>query len=125
MNGLLPNTKPPYYAVIFTSRHTGADQDEYGVTANQMAEMASQQPGYLGINSTSSSPDPLTGARSGITVSYWQTEEDVRNWKKVVEHRGAQRLGREKWYAKYATQVCRVERHYQFEKGGDGAVEQV
>lgn len=122
MNGLLPNTNPPYYAVIFTSRHTGADQDEYRATARHMDDLARQQPGYLGINSTTSAPLSETGEWATITVSYWRAEEDVRNWKQVVAHRAAQRRGRETWYARYATQVCCVERHYQFDREGQEAV---
>jgi hypothetical protein len=41
--------EPPYYAVIFSSRHTGADSQSYSETAQKMEELAAEQPGHLGI----------------------------------------------------------------------------
>jgi heme-degrading monooxygenase HmoA len=49
-------------------------------------------------------------------VSYWRTEEDARNWKRVAEHRAAQREGRERWYDAYTLRIARVERTYGFER---------
>jgi hypothetical protein len=40
--------QPPYFAVIFTSVRTDGDND-YGETAKQMLEPASEQPGFLGF----------------------------------------------------------------------------
>jgi len=99
--------KPPYYAVIFTSLRTELEEG-YHQMADQMAEMAQQQPGYLGHES----------AREGvgITVSYWKSLDDIRNWKQVSEHLLAQKYGREKWYTLYKTRICLVERDYGFEK---------
>jgi len=48
---LIANTpKPPYYAVIFTSHRTEGDNG-YGQMAERMVELASEQPGFLGIES--------------------------------------------------------------------------
>src|SRR5690606_28869756 len=44
--------QPPYYAVIFTSLRSGEDADGYDATAARMVELASGQPGYLGVEST-------------------------------------------------------------------------
>lgn len=98
---------PPYLAVIFTSVHTD-DLDGYAATAERMEALAAAQPGYLGIESTGG------GDGLGITVSYWATDDDARAWKQVVEHAGAQRLGRDRWYSSYRVRVARVEREYGF-----------
>lgn len=42
---------PPYYAVIFRSQRQGED-DGYAAMAMRMSELAAQQPGYLGVEST-------------------------------------------------------------------------
>lgn len=99
--------QPPYYAVIFTSERTDV-KDGYVEMAERMAELASQQPGYLGHES----------AREGlgITVSYWESLEAISNWKKNTEHLFAQKKGREEWYANYKTRICKVERDYGFQK---------
>lgn len=53
----------PYYAVIFTSERTEGDHG-YDAMAKQMIELASQQPGFLGV-------DSVRNERGvGITVSY-------------------------------------------------------
>ncbi len=94
---------PPYYAVIFTSLRTAAD-DGYAAMAIQMEELAKQQRGYLGIESAREDV--------GITISYWKDLESIRHWKLQVDHQLAQKLGREKWYSQYKTRICLVERDY-------------
>jgi heme-degrading monooxygenase HmoA len=98
---------PPYYAVIFTSLRTEGDSENYGEMAEEMATLAAKQPGYLGAESAR---DGL-----GITVSYWESLEAIRQWKAHADHLIAQQMGREKWYSAYKTRVCRVERDYGFE----------
>jgi heme-degrading monooxygenase HmoA len=49
---------------------------------------------------------------AGITVSYWESEAAIRDWKAQAEHREARRLGRERWYAGFELRICRVERAY-------------
>ena len=45
----LANTpNPPYYAVIFTSQHTGKEKEEYERTSAKMVDLANKQPGFLG-----------------------------------------------------------------------------
>ena len=98
---------PPYYAVIFTSTRTDVD-DGYGDMSEKMVEMASQQPGFLGVESARGE-DGL-----GITVSYWESEEAIANWKKNAEHRIAQGKGRSQWYSEFVTRVAKVERSNRF-----------
>ncbi len=100
---------PPYYAVIFTNQRSEAD-DGYVAMAERMVDLARQQPGYLGHESFRQ-PDG-----SGVTISYWISEEAIRNWKAVEEHRQAQEKGRKLWYRAFKTRVCRVERDYGFEE---------
>ncbi len=101
---------PPYYAVVFTSRRTPEDSAGYAAMAEQMANLAAEQPGYLGIESTRAADGV------GITVSYWESTEAIENWHRNAEHRIAQRLGREKWYAGFQLRICRVERAYTFDR---------
>ena len=61
--------EPPYVAVLFTNRRTPGDEEAYGRAAERMVELAAEQPGYLGVESTR---DPAT--RLGITISYWRDE---------------------------------------------------
>lgn len=97
----------PYYAVIFSSLRTEGD-DGYGQMAQEMEELAQQQPGFLGVESAR---DGL-----GITVSYWESLEAIANWKENMDHRQAQRNGIKKWYSWYKVRICRVEREYELNK---------
>jgi len=75
--------------------------------SEKMVELAKQQPGYLGYESGRS--------ETGITVSYWQSLEAIKNWKLNLDHLQAQKNGCEQWYSHYKVRVCRVERDYGFE----------
>lgn len=99
--------KPPYYAVIF-STIVSDNLDGYEETAERMEELAKLQQGFLGIESTRN--------EIGITISYWQTLEDITHWKNNVEHAEARQMGREKWYKKYQLRICKVEREYGFKQ---------
>lgn len=95
--------RPPYYAVIFTSRRTDADGEGYDATAARMVDLAAQQPGFLGVEST-------RGADGvGITVSYWANLDAVHAWGRDAEHLVAQAGGRERWYDAYRLRIARVE----------------
>lgn len=61
--------EPPYFAVIFTSTRSDGDQG-YAAMAEEMVALASQQPGFLGVDSVRGT-DGLW-----ITVSYWTSESD-------------------------------------------------
>lgn len=103
MSSIANTPKPPYYAVIFTSLRTDIDQG-YAEMARRMVELASRQPGFLGVESARE--------EVGITVSYWADLESIKAWKADIEHREAQRLGRELWYSAFKTRICKVERDY-------------
>lgn len=64
--------QPPYYAIIFTSLHTEGDNG-YLNMAIEMNDLAKQQTGYLGVESARE--------ELGITVSYWESLEAIKNWK--------------------------------------------
>ena len=94
---------PPYYAVIFSSIRTDGDHG-YEAMARRMVELASEQAGFLGVESVQEG--------LGVTVSYWDSLEAIKRWKAHAEHREAQRLGRETWYAAFKVRIAKVERDY-------------
>ena len=114
MPDLASTPEPPYFAVIFTSVRTPADPAGYEAMAERMVELASQQPGFLGVESARGA-DGL-----GITVSYWASEASIRQWREHAEHLVAQSRGRSEWYASYELKIARVERAYGY--GGDGSI---
>ncbi|TDI60117.1 MAG: antibiotic biosynthesis monooxygenase [Alphaproteobacteria bacterium] len=94
------------YAVIFTNQLSG-NADGYDATKDLMVELSAKQPGYLGIKSVRDGVD-------GITVSYWESEDAIAQWKANADHAIAQAQGRNKYYSEFQLQVCRIERAYDF-----------
>ena len=99
------NSFTPYYAVIFTSIQSERTEG-YSEMALAMEKLAKLQPGYLGFESARE--------QIGITVSYWESLNAIKNWKANVDHLMAQKLGKEKWYSWYKVRICLVERAYEF-----------
>jgi heme-degrading monooxygenase HmoA len=102
--------EPPYYAVIFSSIRTKQDDQGYATAADRMMELASEQPGYLGVDSVRDA----TGV--GITVSYWSSESAIGAWRRNAEHTIAREQGRKSWYVEYELRVAKVERAYGFKR---------
>lgn len=97
---------PPYYAVIFSSLRSSADAAGYAQMAERMVELAQQQPGYLGVESTRGTDG------FGITASYWTSLEAIAHWRAHTEHRVAQETGKDRWYDHYELRIARVEKAY-------------
>ena len=100
-------TFTPYYAVIFTSIQTEMIEG-YAEMAQQMEDLAKNQAGFIGMDSARSS--------IGITVSYWESLEDIQQWKQHTDHLVAQQKGIKNWYAYYNVKICKVEREYSFQE---------
>lgn len=98
---------PPYYAVIFTSVRTDGDKG-YSEMADRMVELASQQEGFLGVESARN--------EVGITVSYWRDLESIRRWKENSEHSFAREKGRREWYQTFKVRIAKVESDFVFER---------
>lgn len=104
---LFANTpRPPYYAVIFTSQRTKDDASSYHSMADLMVELASKQPGFLGVESAREQ------SGLGITVSYWDSLDSIQRWKENLSHQKAQEKGKKDWYSSYITRICKVEKDY-------------
>ena len=107
---LATTPEPPYYAVIFASVRTPQDDAGYGAAADRMMQLASSQPGYLGV-------DSVRGAGGiGITVSYWTSEAAIAAWRRDSEHTLAREQGRKNWYSQYELRFAKVERAYGFRR---------
>ena len=101
------NHKTPYYAVIFTSTRTHTEEGYSGM-AKRMEELAKEQPGYLGFDSANGDKN--------ISISYWESLDDIQNWKAHTAHVFAQEKGKETWYQWYNVRICKVEREYEFDR---------
>lgn len=107
LSGIAKTPQPPYYAVIFASQRTEGDRG-YGKMAEKMVELASKQKGFLGVESA-------RDEGLGITVSYWESLDAIKNWKEHSVHQVAQDRGKNEWYKNFALRVCKGERDSFFE----------
>ncbi len=76
--------------------------------AARMLELAQQQDGFIAFESAKQ--------EIGITVSYWRDLESIKQWRNHVEHREAQRLGRELWYDSFELHIARVESYRSYHR---------
>ena len=92
------------YAVIFKAVINELDE-AYVKTASRMRELAMTQYGCTDFVS-------VTEGAEEISISYWQTLEQIQQWKQNTEHLKAQSLGRKRWYKSYQVQIVEVVREY-------------
>ena len=74
--------------------------------AEKMEALARLQPGFISVESARN--------EIGITVSYWESLEAIRNWKTNIDHLVAQEKGRSTWYKNYKVRIAKIEREYDF-----------
>lgn len=88
------------FAVIFKARIAGFD-DEYSRLADRLKKLAFEKYGCLDFVS-------VTEGNDEVAISYWETEQQIRDWKNDPEHRLAQIRGREKWYESFDVEICEI-----------------
>jgi heme-degrading monooxygenase HmoA len=95
---------------LFRNRLRPEARAEYEVWAERMARLAATMPGFVSLKTF--------GADDGerISVVEFESESTHGAWRDHPEHREAQRLGRERFYAEYAIQVCKPVRRYDFKR---------
>ena len=96
-------------AVIFFSR-ISQDMAGYEETSNRMVEFAHAQDGFLGVESM------RNDAGLGITISFWRDRGAAATWKKVAEHRLAQKQGSAQWYSQWSLHICTIDESRCFER---------
>ncbi len=103
--------KPPYYAVIFSSKRNEQGEADYAAAATQMFDLVTRQPGFLGAESARG------GDGFGITVAYFDSEENIVRWRNHGEHATTRERGKREWYEHFEVRVAKVERAYGWSAG--------
>ncbi len=92
--------KPPYYAVIFTTRRTDRESELYQEMNDHLMKLVRDHDGFLGVESSG----------PGLTVTYWRDLESIKEWKQNTFHAEAIEKGKSSFYSELMTRVCLVER---------------
>lgn len=93
---------------IFRSRLRPDAQADYEHVAERMDHLAAQQPGFIGMKTFAAAD----GER--VSIVEFASAAEALAWRNHPEHREAQRLGRERFYASYDVIVCTPLRRYIF-----------
>lgn len=98
--------------VVFRSRLRGEHDDEFNALADKMLATAQGMPGFVSYK--------VFVADDGERCSLieFDTPENLRAWAEHSEHREAQKLGRERFYADYSLQISDAPRESRFEYEG-------
>lgn len=88
------------YAVIFKASVAELDE-EYAETAQRLKHLAFEKYGCRDFVS-------VTAGNEEIAISYWDTRQQILDWKNDPEHRSAQAGGRRKWYRSWRIEICEV-----------------
>ena len=90
------------YAVIFKATIAEFDE-EYFSMAQRLKELAFKKYGCQNFIS-------VTEGDEEIAISYWESEQQILDWKNDPEHRRAQKRGRDRWYKSFSVEVCKIVR---------------
>lgn len=93
------------YAVIFKARTNQLDS-EYQITANKMRELAIKE--YACRNFVS-----VVDNDHEISISYWDSLDDIKAWRENHHHLAAQTNGADRWYRSIKIEVVELIREYQ------------
>ena len=92
------------YAVIFRAEIAGIDS-EYRESAEKLRKLAIEKYGCREFVSASE-------GNAEIAISYWDSKDQIREWKQDPEHLLAQAKGKENWYHSYSVEITEVQRSY-------------
>ena len=87
---------------IFRNRLRPDNVEEYYKTGARMSELAAKMPGYIS-HKTFTAED---GER--VTIVEFADARRQEAWRTQMEHREAQKRGRQAFYQEYKLQVCEV-----------------
>jgi heme-degrading monooxygenase HmoA len=101
---------------VFRSRLRPGVRDEYVALVERMTELAATMPGYI------SHKGFFADDGERVTIVEFAHEDGMRAWRTNPEHRAAQKLAREKYYAEYSVQVCTLDRESKFKAAEISAI---
>jgi heme-degrading monooxygenase HmoA len=96
------------YAVIFEVKPLKEGKEEYLEIAAGLRKFLEDRDGFISIERFQS----LNVDRKILSLSFWKNEESITEWRNLLEHRNAQRKGKEALFHSYRIRVAHVIRDY-------------
>lgn len=95
-------------AVIFELQPTAEGKAEYLEIATELKTFLEDRDGFISIERFQS----LVDEQKILSLSFWRDEAAVMAWRNLMEHRQAQRKGRNRLFESYRIRVANVIRDY-------------
>lgn len=95
-------------AVIFEVNPTEEGKSTYLDIAAQLRPLLEEIPGFISIERFQS----LVDSNKLLSLSFWENEEAIKQWRNLEQHRAAQLAGRESLFERYRIRVAEVVRDY-------------
>ena len=92
------------YLVVFRAEIDQLDA-EYTQTAKQLRDLALSEYGCRKF-------EAVVEDNVEITLSWWDSKNQIKAWKENTLHKDAQRRGRQQWYKRVDISICKVESEY-------------
>ncbi|NCB12203.1 MAG: antibiotic biosynthesis monooxygenase [Erysipelotrichia bacterium] len=96
------------YGVIFEVEIQENKKGEYLQIATKLKEQLINEKGFISIERFQS----LVNENKLLSLSFWEDEKSILNWKKNLDHFSAQKKGRESIFKDYRIRVVEVKRDY-------------
>ena len=96
------------YAVIFEVEIQEGQKEQYLFIAAHLKKQLVNMPGFLSIERFQS----LADEGKLLSLSFWEDEKSLLDWKKNIDHMAAQTKGRASVFKDYRIRISKVERDY-------------
>ncbi len=95
-------------AVMFEVKPTSEGKSEYLKIASELRTFLENRDGFISIERFQS----LTEEGKILSLSFWRDEKAIDTWRNVLEHRAAQKKGKQYLFHSYRIRAARVVRDY-------------
>ena len=96
------------YSVIFEVKVKKSGQDEYLAIAAELKKQLIEVNGFISIERFTS----LVQEGKILSLSFWETQESIQEWKANFDHLNAQAKGRETLFEDYRIRIAKVVKDY-------------
>ena len=98
------------HVIIFEVYPKQGKADDYFELAAELKPLLEEQPGFIAVERFQS----LNDSQKYLSISSWESEKAIKNWRENIEHQQAQNVGKTSIFSKYRIRVAEVVRDYDF-----------
>ena len=96
------------FAVIFEVKPKDEGKTTYLETAANLRNFLEKQDGFISIERFQS----LNEKDKILSLSFWENETAIAKWRNLLEHRSAQKMGKDSLFHSYRIRVAKIIRDY-------------